>query len=329
MKGFIDLQVNGFRGIDFSRAGLTIEDVRQAVYALRDGGTVAFCPTIITSPVEVYEQNLPVLARAMEEPDLGRHLLGIHVEGPFISPEDGARGAHAKEFVRPPSVDLYRRFREWAEDKIVLVTVAPERPGACDLIEHITESGAVVSLGHHLADRETIARATDAGAKAATHLGNGIPNMLPRHPNPIWDQLDENRLAIMLITDGHHLPETFIRVVAKLTGPQRMIAVSDAAPIAGFPPGKYQTLGQEVILEESGRLWNPRGNHLVGSSASMFQCMNYLASITPLSESELLQVGYFNPLTLLERKLDEHLFADLPDVAFTNGRFLRPGGYAP
>ncbi|HUV14788.1 MAG TPA: hypothetical protein VMY18_14175, partial [Acidobacteriota bacterium] len=104
-KGFIDLQVNGYLGVDFSEPGLTLDEVRMVTHALVERGTIAYCPTVITSSPDTYEQNLPVLAQAMEESDLRPHLLGIHLEGPFISPEDGARGAHPRRFTRAPDID--------------------------------------------------------------------------------------------------------------------------------------------------------------------------------------------------------------------------------
>lgn len=324
MKGFVDLQVNGYLGIDFSAPGLSLEQVRQVVFTLRDRGTVAFCPTVITSSMEVYSQNLPVLAAAIEEKDLRPHLLGIHVEGPFISPLDGARGAHPRCCVLPPSVEIYKRLQEWARNQISLVTLAPDVPGAMELIGYIVSSGTAVSLGHHLASRDEIAAACQRGAVSATHLGNGIPNLLPRHPNPIWEQLAEDRLAAMIITDGHHVPQSFVQVVVKTKTVRHVIVVSDAAPIAGLPPGLFSTLGQEVVLEESGRIWNPKGNHLVGSSACMLDCLNWLASVTSLSESDLWQVGYYNPLGLIKRKLDDIRLQSLPNILFEGRSFSRP-----
>ncbi|MGH9843770.1 MAG: N-acetylglucosamine-6-phosphate deacetylase [Blastocatellia bacterium] len=300
-----------------------MEEVRRLVRALVERGTVAFCPTIITAPMEVYEQNLPVLARAMDDPELAPHLLGIHLEGPFISPQDGARGAHSREHVRPLALALYQRLRELAANRISLVTLAPEEPGATELIRYIVSSGAVVSLGHHLGDSNDIARACDSGARAVTHLGNGIPNYLPRHPNPIWDQLDDDRLSAMIITDGHHLPDSFVRVAVRAKTARRLIVVSDAAPIAGLPPGTYTTLGQEVALEPSGRIWNPHGKHLVGSSACMMDCMNWLASIAPLSGTELWQVGYHNPLALIGKQPDEHRVARLREICYRDGAFQK------
>ncbi|MGH9340044.1 MAG: N-acetylglucosamine-6-phosphate deacetylase [Acidobacteriota bacterium] len=325
MKGFVDLQVNGYLGIDFSEPGLKLDQVREVVERLRERGTVAFCPTMITSSETAYEQNLPVLAQALKEPDLTPHLLGIHLEGPFISPEDGARGAHDRGWVLNPDVELYEKFRRLAEDQVCLVTVAPERPGAEELIRHIRVTGAAVSLGHHYADARAISRSCELGACAATHLGNGIPNHMPRHPNPIWYQLDEDRLVAMVIVDGHHVPDEFVRVVARVKGLKQFIVVSDAAPVAGMPPGRYDTLGQSVVLEESGKLWNPEKNCLAGSSASMMECMNHLAAISSLREDELWLVGYRNPLALIGKQLEDERLAHLPPVVFQDRRFAVGG----
>ena len=321
MKGFVDLQVNGYGGVDFSSAGLDLAQVRRAVLALAARGTAAFCPTVVTAPDAVYESVLPVLARAMDEPDLAPHLLGIHLEGPFISPEDGARGAHPRAHVRRPDVAFYDWLRELSRDRIRLVTVAPELPGSPELIAQVRASGAAVFLGHHLGDRAAIGRACDAGATASTHLGNGIPNRLPRHPNPIWDQLDEGRLTATLITDGHHVPDAFIRVVARVKGLDRLVVVSDAAPIAGLPPGRHRTLGQEVVFEESGKLWNPAAGHLVGSSACALDCVNRLAAATSLQEAELWRVARDNPLRLLGEPVDEATRPALREPVFQDGRF--------
>jgi N-acetylglucosamine-6-phosphate deacetylase len=322
MSGFVDLQVNGYLGVDFSAPGLRVEEVRSVVEALRDRGTTAFCPTVITSSRAVYEENLPVLAQAMEEPDLAPHILGIHLEGPFISPAEGARGAHSKQYTATPDPFYYEELFGLSGEKTCLVTLAPELPGALELIRSIRESGVSVSLGHHLADPSQVKAAVDAGATAATHLGNGIPNRLPRHPNPIWSQLSEPELSAMLITDGHHLPSTFIRVVTRVKAPDHLIVTSDCAPIAGMPPGRYVTLGQEVLLEENGRLWNPVENHLVGSSSCLFDCMNHLSSLNVLTEEELWKAGCHNPLNLIGRTLDPGRGSREREVLHRNGRFF-------
>lgn len=301
-QGWVDLQVNGYRGVDFSSEELTLEQIGQVVQALKERGVDAFCPTVITSSEAIYRRNLPLLAKAMEDQDLAPHLLGVHLEGPFISPQDGARGAHSRTHVRPPDISFFDRMREWSDGRISLVTLAPELPEAMSLIRYIDRCGIPVSLGHHLADGDTIRRACDHGAVASTHLGNGIPNMLPRHPNPLWEQLAEERLTVMLIADGHHLPDSFLQVCFHAKSECRVVLVSDAAPIAGCPPGDYWNLGQKVRLEENGRLWNPEGNHLVGSSSSLRECVLRARGVLDLSDAQVQRMARENPLRLIKRE---------------------------
>lgn len=295
--GWVDVQVNGYAGVDFSAAGLTVEDVRRATEALVGRGTAAFCPTVVTCAPDVYEQNLPVLAAAMQAPDLQPHLLGIHLEGPFLGLE--ARGAHRACWLQRPDVAQFDCWMELAEGRIRLLTLAPELEGAEALIRHVTGRGVTVLLGHHLSDDASIDRAVRAGARGCTHLGNGIPNVLPRHPNPIWTQLADDRLMGLFITDGHHLPAEFVKVALRAKGLERWIVTSDAAPIAGLPPGEYECMGTRVISEPGGRISVKDGASLAGSSASMADCMSWLRSWSGLSEGDLQRIGRLNPLCLL------------------------------
>ena len=186
-----------------------------------------------------------------------------------------------------------------AKGRIALLTVAPEVEGAEALIRHAVARGVVVLLGHHVADGASIERAVRAGARGCTHLGNGIPNVLPRHPNPIWCQLAEDRLTALLITDSHHLPKEFVSVALRTKGIDRCIVTSDAAPIAGLPPGRYNCMGAEVISEPSGRIALANGSSMAGSSATMADCIAWLRSWSQLTEAELLQLGRDNPLRFL------------------------------
>lgn len=303
-SGFVDLQINGYSGVDFSAPGLTVEKVRFVTQKLVEQGVEGYCPTVITSPERVYSENLPVIAKAIEEKELSPHILGIHLEGPFISPVDGARGVHNREWIQMPDAGVYEKFQEFADGKIVLVTVAPEIKDADLLIGHITRNGNVtVSLGHHMAAKDDIALAVRKGARACTHLGNGIPAMLPRHKNPIWAQLSEDSLTGMFITDGHHIPPEFIKAALRSKTVERFIVTSDASPFAGMPPGTYETNTGKVLLEENGRLSNIDSSYLAGSSSTMTQCMNFLASLDILSEDELRQVGFTNPLKLIKKEM--------------------------
>jgi N-acetylglucosamine-6-phosphate deacetylase len=297
--GFIDIQSNGYKGIDFSSETLTLAEIRAATREIVKDGTIAYCPTLVTSPLEMFRRNLPLMAQAMRDPECGRHILGVHLEGPFISPLEGARGAHPLKHIIPPSIEVFKQLQELAENKIALLTLSPEVEGALPLIRYAAEHGTVVALGHHLADHATLAKAVAAGARASTHLGNGMPNMIHRHVNPLWWQLACDDLTATFITDGHHLPPDVIKVAWRAKTTQRFVVVSDQANLAGMPPGDYEFHGDKVVLAPSGRISFGDTPYLAGSSATMLQCMNHLASLNIMAEADLWQVGFENPLALL------------------------------
>ena len=322
-SGFVDLQVNGYAGVDFSSPALTRADVEQVARALYRRGTLAFCPTVVTSPIEAYRQALPVLAEAMRrearpEDERRSRVCGIHLEGPFISPEEGAVGAHPRQHVVAPSQAMFDELYELAGGQVALLTLAPERPGALELIRHARAMGVTVSIGHTLAGAGDVKAAVEAGASLSTHLGNGCPTYIHRHHNPLWPQLAAAGLSAMLITDGHHLPPELIAVALAAKGPGRAIVTSDASPAAGLPPGEYTFFGTHALLEPSGRLRNLDSDTLAGSSATLFDCMNHLAGLGLLDEAALWQVGRDNPLKVLGLS-----YADLPPgvVSFTGGAF--------
>jgi N-acetylglucosamine-6-phosphate deacetylase len=323
IPGFVDLQVNGFRGISFSDLDLTEERFVYACKNLIEEGTVAFLPTIITAPLEVYEQNLRLIAKAMRRDDLKKHILGIHVEGPFISEKDGARGAHNIDWVRKPDNNLLDKLNLWADGKIKMLTISADLERTDELCRHAVDLGITVSLGHQLATEEDLERLAKSGARSLTHLGNGLPNILPRHKNPLWAGIANDDLIAMIITDGHHIPPSVIKTVIRTKGISKVVVVSDAAPIAGLPPGRYNTLGNDVILDESGFLHNPEKGHLVGSSATMLDCINYLASLDLLSQDDLLKVGFYNPLQLIN--IDPSEIKSPMSLAFdeTRHKFLK------
>jgi N-acetylglucosamine-6-phosphate deacetylase len=299
IPALIDLQVNGYKGVSFSDMDLTEEAFAAACMEILTETTSAFLATVITSSEEVYRRNLPLMAKVMGRKEFGGRLLGIHLEGPFISAAEGARGAHDIQWVRVANVELLRRMFEWAQGRVRLITVAAELEGIEPLIEYAAGAGAAVSLGHQMAGCDATGRAAAAGARALTHLGNGTPAMLGRHANPIWSGLAHDGLSAMIITDGHHLPAALIRTFIRAKGVERIIVTSDVSPIAGLPAGRYETLGNAVVLDGGGRLYNPQTGYMVGSSATMIDCMNYLAGLRLLSAEELVRVGFANPLALI------------------------------
>jgi N-acetylglucosamine-6-phosphate deacetylase len=291
--------------VDFSSGTLTPEALERACRQILASGTAAFLATLVTSPVEVYRRNLPILAQAVERAEFRGRLLGIHLEGPFISAQPGAVGAHNPAWVRAPDAGLLRDLLAWSGGHVRLLTMAAEVPGAEELARCATEAGARVSIGHSLFEQDDLERLIAAGATALTHLGNGLPNALPRHHNPIWLGLAEDRLTAMLIADGHHLPPPLLKTAVRAKGTGRIVAVSDATAFAGLPPGRYAGSGGEVVLEPSGRLYNPERQCLAGSSATLLACVNHLAALGLCSPAELEAVALRNPLALIGVRSDE------------------------
>jgi len=305
IPGFVDLQVNGYDGVDFSNPDLTQDNFARACRKLLNTGTAAFLPTLITCPSDVYRRNLTVIAQVMDWPEFQNRLLGFHLEGPFISPDSGACGAHNKEWIQESDIGFFNRLLEWSQNKIKLITIAAEAKGAGELARYVSGKDVVVSLGHQLAGEKDIQRLVKAGARALTHLGNGLPWKLHRHKNPLWAGLGCDDLIAMIITDGHHLPDSIIKSIIRTKGISNIIITSDASPISGLAPGRYDTLGKNVILHPSGKISDSQTEYMVGSSANMLKCMNYLAPLKLVSIKELLQMGLYNPLKLIKHALED------------------------
>jgi N-acetylglucosamine-6-phosphate deacetylase len=314
IKGLVDLQVNGYKGVHFSDISLTRDDFIKACRGVFEAGTTAFLPTMITSPKEVYEHNLPIMAAVLQEAEFRGKLLGFHIEGPFISAQKGTRGAHDEQWISKPDVDYLRQLIDWSDGRVKLLTIASEPDGAEELARYAVSRGITVSLGHQMASEADLARMVRVGAVSLTHLGNGVPAMLPRHENPIWAGLGNDDLIAMIITDGHHLPASILKTFIRTKGPERCVVVSDAVSLAGLRAGQYELLGHQVVLEEKGRLNDLTTGYLAGSSATMLQCMNHLASLDLVGTDELLAMGFDNPLALIGLGLDD--VAQARDVWF-------------
>ncbi|QJD87728.1 N-acetylglucosamine-6-phosphate deacetylase [Cohnella herbarum] len=266
--GWIDLQVNGIAGYDFNGRQATLEDVEGVTRALHGKGVAAYLPTVITGEFERMRSGLSTIAQACRSGKFAADsIVGIHVEGPYLSGEDGCRGAHPREQVRDPDWNEFLRFQDAAEGRIKMVTLAPERAGAIPFIEKLVAEGVVVAIGHTMASGEQIADAVRAGATLSTHLGNGSQTLLPRHPNYIWHQLAEDRLWATFIPDGHHLAPPVLKAMlrAKL---DKAILVSDCVKFGGMKSGRYESLiGAYVELREDGRLCTVENPDILAGSA--------------------------------------------------------------
>jgi N-acetylglucosamine-6-phosphate deacetylase len=295
----IDLQVNGCAGIDFSGADLTPERAAAACRTVLGGGTAAFLPTLVTSPIEVYRRNLPLVADLIESAEFRGRVLGIHLEGPFISPVPGFVGAHTPEYVVAPDPDLLARMQEWARGTVRILTLAAELPGADALARRARELGMAVAIGHSNFAAPDLARLADAGATAITHLGNGLPLVMPRHDNPLWAGLAEDRLTGMFIPDGHHLPAPVLKVALRAKGIAHTIFVSDACALAGLPPGRYEVFGRPVELEPTGRVRDIERGCLAGAGMLLPEALRRFATLGLLTPEEIAEVTCHNPLRLL------------------------------
>ncbi|MBN1482666.1 N-acetylglucosamine-6-phosphate deacetylase [candidate division KSB1 bacterium] len=293
--GFIDVQINGYASIDFSGADLTVDGIRRATRALWQNGVTTFFPTIITNSHQRIKTNFAVLAEALRQEDIGHSIPGFHLEGPYISPEDGFRGAHLQEFVRQPDINQLSEYQKAADGKILFLTLAPEIEGAIDLVEYAVAHGIIVGIGHTAADAEQIRRAVDAGASISTHLGNGCANMIHRHNNPLWPQLADDRLSPSLIVDGHHLRPEEVRTFYKVKGAERVLLISDALDLAGMPPGEYIAGGKKVVMTPDGTIKYPEQNVLAGASLPIGRGVQNIMIYTQCSLADAVHMASRNP----------------------------------
>lgn len=302
-SGLIDLQVNGYKGYDLNSGSLTADEVECLSKELCGAGVAAYLPTLITASERCLCQRLSSIYEAQQSlPFSSRMIAGIHVEGPSISAKDGPRGAHPAEHIRPPSIEEFERWQHAAGGLICMITLAPESNDSAQYIEQVTGQGVCVALGHCDASEEDIAQAVNAGATVSTHLGNGIANSLPRHPNAIWAQLAEDRLNASLILDGHHLPRSTARSMIRAKGLERVFLVSDSVKFAGMPPGRYSSpIGGEVDVSDDGRVSVAGTPYLAGSGLSLLDIVCSFSRFVGLPFVDGLRMATQNPAKILGR----------------------------
>jgi N-acetylglucosamine-6-phosphate deacetylase len=294
LPGLFDLQVNGLGGIDFNAPDLAADRVIEALERMRATGVTRCLPTLITSSFEQFARNARVLARVAHE-----GIAGIHMEGPYVSPDDGPRGAHPLAHITAARIEDFNRRQDAADGRIALVTLAPEVPGAVPLIEHLVGSGVRVAIGHTAATPPQIGSALTAGATLATHLGNGCAEMLPRHPNVIWELLAADSAFASLIVDGHHLPQSTVKAMLRAKGTDRTILVTDAIAAAGCAPGQYTIGGVCCELGENGRVSLPGTPYLAGSSLTLDRAIANTARFTGMSVDEVIPMASTIPASYM------------------------------
>jgi N-acetylglucosamine-6-phosphate deacetylase len=290
---WIDLQVNGFAGVDYNDPSAPQDEIGRSIRTLFSTGVARFYPTVITGAPQAMEAALRNLSCAKEALPEGAAIEGFHVEGPHISPEDGPRGAHPRSWVRKPDLDEFRRWQEATQNRVRIVTLSPEWPGAAAYIEQIVAEGVVASIGHTQATAAQIADAVSAGATLSTHLGNGAHAVLPRF-NYIWEQLAEDRLMAGFIVDGIHLPRTFLRAAVRAKGIERSVLVTDAVAPAGCAPGRYRLGELAVELTPDGRVILAGQQRLAGSALRMDRAIGNLIRLAHVSLGDAVRLATVN-----------------------------------
>jgi len=296
--GLIDIQVNGYKGVDFSNQELTRKQMLEATRALWKEGVTSYLPTLITRDHERLEKSFSLLAGTLNDELMGLSIPGFHLEGPYLSPVKGYRGAHPEQYIRLPDWEEFSELQEAAQGGIRLITVAPEMEGALPFIRKCNESGVVVSLGHHNGTPEIIDQAVDAGASLSTHLGNGCANEINRHHNPIWPQLANDGLSISIIADGSHLTKEEIRTFYKVKGAEGTILVSDALSFAGLPLGEYEKDGLTYLLTKDVVKY-PAENVLAGAVQPISKCLSNIMRFTQCDLKDAIGMASTSPARLM------------------------------
>ena len=315
--GFTDLQINGYGGFDYNELyddPLQLASITRFLYK---EGVTSHCPTIITNSVEQITKLIKQVVTLRQQDELVRWSTeGIHLEGPFISPFDGPRGAHPKEFVRSPDWNLIQQWQEAAQGLIRIITLSPEWENSNLLIEQCVKNNILVFIGHTQATHQQLLDAVSAGATMSTHLGNGTHPTLIRHPNYLWSQLADDRLGASIIADGFHLPAEVIHVFQKVKK-GKLIMVSDSVSLAGMPPGDYDLhIGGQVTKTKEGKL-HLRNNPSIfaGSASNIKQGVEFLIGNKLATLEEAWEMASVRPQHILNPNLPICEVGSVADLA--------------
>jgi len=300
--GFLDLQCNGYAGVDFNHPHVAPQQIVVAIRAMWRDGCAHVLPTLITASQERLCTLFERLATTLKNhPEVAGAVPGFHLEGPFISPIEGARGAHPLAHVCAASRKFWRECQRAAGGSIKLVTVAPEVAGAIPFIRQLRKEGVLPALGHTMASSRIVAQACDAGAMMTTHLGNGCPQMIQRHANPIFAQLAEDRLVASVIPDGVHLPPEVVRLFHRVKGPERTVLVTDAMAAAGAPAGRYTIGDLDIEVGRDRVVRQPGSPNLAGSALTMDRAVSEYVRMTGVPLAEAWDAASVRPWELLRR----------------------------
>lgn len=306
-SGLIDLQVNGFAGVDFNSATLAAAELDRALEALLACGVTTCLPTVITAMPDELVARFSALDRAVAASRLGPSMCpGYHLEGPFLNPADGYHGCHPASAMSAADPALVERLQAKLTRPILLTTVAPEVAGGIAFIGEMKRRNILVSIGHSACNFELVAQAADAGATLSTHLGNGLPQTLPKLDNTLFAQLAEDRLTATFIADGIHVPPPALKALIRAKGPDRSILVTDAVSAASAPAGIHDFAGMQVESRADGSVRVPGGIGLAGSALRMDDAVRNLVRWGIADFAHAVDMASKNVAALLGPILEAH-----------------------
>ena len=298
--GLVDLQVNGFAGLDFNDDTITADRLDQSLLAMLKTGVTTCLPTLITSTADQLRSRLCALDAAVRESQLGQLMVpGYHLEGPFLNPEAGYAGSHPAEHMVTCSVELIDSIQAGLSRSILYITLAPEIEGAIELIQWARSQDIIVGAGHTAVSQPALDLAIENGLSVSTHLGNGLPRMLPKFNNPLLLQLSDDRLAASFIADGIHIPPAALRFFVRSKGLGKSILVTDAISAAGCPPGTFELAGMSVEATHEGVVRIPQSEYLAGSVLTMDKALLNIIQWDVGNFNAALRMASANPMNLI------------------------------
>lgn len=317
-NGLFDIQVNGYAGVDFNDAALTVDALDHALAAMRQANVTACLPTLITADEPILTARLRALDAAVAASRLGPSMVpGFHLEGPFLNPTPGYAGCHPAKAMIPPDPDALDRTTANLRRPVLLLTIAPERPNAAALIAHARTKGMIVAMGH------TAALEIPPGIFLSTHLGNALPQPQPKFLNPLMVQLADDALSASLIADGIHIPPYALKTLIRAKTPARIILVTDATAAAAAPPGLYPFAGMTIERTADGTVRIPGTTTLAGSALTLDHAVRNIVAWGLADAATAIAMASANAAALLAPALAHHSIT-LPHTQVTWDDNLHP-----
>lgn len=299
---YFDIQVNGYGGVDYNQNDLTLEDLRLSCSKLKNDNVEGIFATIITADFQDMILRVKKIVDLRGKDELINKIIkGFHIEGPFLNSADGYRGAHPKEHILKPNLDQLEELLDATDGLCRIFTLAPEMDINNMLTKHLQSKGIIISAGHCDPDLEELKSAIDAGLSMFTHLGNGCPQTLPRHDNIIQRVLSlKDDLKICFIADGIHIPFYVLKNYIEIAGIENCIITTDAMAAAGAEAGRYTISNIELEVGEDRIVREPGKPNFAGSAIDMPSSALNLKTEIGLSEKEITQLTYSNPIGLFK-----------------------------